>query len=157
MLPIISKRGFPCLGLWMPKYISPSDVKASSQPPTSFICTEYFVLNCLNKSALPFCTASNSRPKKLRSGTLGYILTSELLLLTSCTARFLFASPSLLVKTRYALFASLTFPTSRYGKTTRAAYVAAVCASSLVYHSYSNLANISGESLVPNVRCLSAS
>lgn len=39
----------------------------------------------------------------------------------------------------------------------RAAYKAAVCASSSLYHSYSNRARTSAESLVPRSKCLSAS
>jgi hypothetical protein len=157
MLPIMSNRGLPCLGLWMPKYISPTEVNASSQIPTSLICMAYFVFNCLNRSALPFCTARSNNPKKFSKGRLGYILISELLLLTSCTLKFLFASDNLLVNSRNDFVASRTLPVRRYGKTALAAYSAAVWASSWVYHSYSSLANMSGESFVPSVRCRSAS
>ena len=157
MLPIISKRGLPCLGLCMPKYISATEVRASSQSSTSFRWTAYLDLSCLNKSALPFCTANSSRLRKFSSGRLGYILESELPLLTSWTLRLLFASTSLPVNSLKDLEASRRLPVRRYGKTARAAYSAAVCESSNVYHSYSNLANTSGESFVPSARCLSAS
>ena len=38
MLPIMSNRGLPCLGILIPKYVSPICANASSHIPTSLIC-----------------------------------------------------------------------------------------------------------------------